>query len=451
MEKFWLPPELWKAIFNIATYYEGELDVYEWIRRSDRTKNLNPDDIDLELARLDIASHHSDNFQLINEPKFLDKIALRLSLVSVCMDWYDMSIEYLYTSVMIRGSGNLSGCVSALKRNDKLCSAVRRLEFTDDDEDPEEGHIRNLPQSVAQLIELCPNLLIFSGTVELDHQQALAAGSIDAPLRLRGPLANHCPNLQHAIGHSLLDGYPATRFFRYINSFSKLIALQLPPCIAALPATEKPTIILPCLRILDIGSQLPLIPREFASYLSRWDLPSLDTVHLGTITREVGLQRFWAKHGTGLRTIKIYNAQDNFMGRRLTESNLGIDVPSDILFPNLRQLIILHNNPGNLLSLFLPSKSLEIYEVPLVETWKTNIPAIKHLIQQLSGQHLAPLVTAARSPNLRHVRISGYPLDADAVGGRQLGIFDDLEDVFMRWGQLLGERGVSLERIHSSD
>jgi len=139
------------------------------------------------------------------------------------------------------------------------------------------------------------------------------------------------------------------------------------------------------------------------------------------------------------------------MGRRLTETNLGIDVPSDILFPNLRQLIILHNMPGNLLSLFLPSKSLEIYEVPLTSTWKSSTAAVQHLIQQLSGQHLAPLVTAARCPNLRHVRISGYPVDADAVGGRQLGIFEDLEDVRVRWGKRLAERGVSLETIYSSD
>jgi hypothetical protein len=139
------------------------------------------------------------------------------------------------------------------------------------------------------------------------------------------------------------------------------------------------------------------------------------------------------------------------MGRRLTETNLGIDIPSDILFPNLRQLIILHNMPGNLLFLFLPSKSLEIYEVPLIETWKSSTAAVKHLIHQISGQHLAPLATAARSPNLRHVRISGYPLDADAVGGRQLGIFEDLEDVYVRWERLLGERGVTLEKIHNSD
>jgi hypothetical protein len=289
MGTFWLPPELWKEIFNLATYYKGELDVYEWIRRSDRTKTLNQDDIDLELARLDITSHDSDNFQLINDPEFLDKIALRLSLIGVCRDWHDMTIEYLYQSVMVRGARNLSGCISALKRNEKLRRTVRRLEFTDDDEDPEGGHMKDLRQCIAQLIELCPNLLIFSGTVELDHQRALAAGSIDAPLRLRGPLANHCPNLQHTIGHSILDGYPATHFFRYINSFSNLIALQLPPCIAALPATEKPTIFLPCLRILDLGSHLPLIPIEFASYLSRWGLPSLDTVHLSTIPRTIAL------------------------------------------------------------------------------------------------------------------------------------------------------------------
>jgi hypothetical protein len=48
------------------------------------------------------------------------------------------------------------------------------MEFTDYDEDPDGGHIKDLRQCIAQLIELCPTLLIFSGTVELDHRQALA-------------------------------------------------------------------------------------------------------------------------------------------------------------------------------------------------------------------------------------------------------------------------------------
>lgn len=447
MGGFWLPPELWKAVFAIATNYEGEHDIYKWIRRSERTRNLDQKGIDLELARLDVASGYSNNFLLMNDPEFLDQKALRLSLIGVCRNWYDMAIEYLYQSLVIRGTTKIPGCVDALKRNENIGGIVKRFEFNEDEEESEGVFVR---QQVSQIIELCPKLLIFAGTVELVDQQALMG---EPNVRIRRWLTNHCPDLQHVIGHNILDGFPATLFFRYINSFGNLIALQLPPSIAPMAATEKPVIILPCLRILDIGNQAPLIPVEFGWYLSRWDLPSLDTVHLGSVTRSVALQKFWVKHGKGLHTIKIYNARDDFTGRRLVEANLGIDMPSDILFPNLRQLIILHNAPWNLLSLFLPSRSLEIYEISLTESWPHKSEPIRHLISQLQAQHLSFLGpnNTVKSPNLRHVRISRYPFDADAVGGKRLGIFDSLESVCEQWEKLLMERGVSLEKIRMED
>lgn len=451
MPRFWLPPELWRIIFDFATYFKGEFDVYEWIQRSKRTENLDLDAIELELARLDTPSGHSNTFLLLNDPHFIDQRSLRLNLVKVCRDWYEINIERLYRSIVFRGATKIPGCVKLLQRKPSLGAVVRRLEFLEDDEDLEGLTLVDVRRLASPLIQLCPNLLIFSGTVEVNEAASFHLQQVDVPLRAW--LASHCSKLEHTMGHMILDGFPASFFFRYINGFTNLRALQLPPHISTMPAREKPHVSLPHLRFLDIGNQIPLIPVEFGSYLARWELPSLDTVHLGTVTREISLQPFWTNHGKKLKTIKIYNSHESFIGRRLQEANLDINVPSSTLFPNLRQLIVLHNAPSHFINLFLPSTSLEIYEITLTGTWPANPDLVLHLITQLDTQHLAYLGpnVSLRSPGLKHVRISQYPQDADAVGGDRTGIYEELERVCRRWGQKFHQRNVTFEKIYQED
>ncbi|CAG7851841.1 SubName: Full=Uncharacterized protein {ECO:0000313/EMBL:CCA74686.1} [Serendipita indica DSM 11827] len=352
MTALWLPPELWKEVFAHATYFQGECDIHEWIQR---THPGSEEQTKLELARRQIAGEESNGFMLLENPQFRDQQAyLRLSLILVCRDWFQMTAEHFYRSIIIRDPSKLHGCVKTLKRLPWVRKFVRRLEFSISEEDTDLLDSRSISAFQRQLtdvIEYCAELVFFRGSVSFEDARMLDL--ID--LSLRSALANHCPNLQLVVGHHALDGYPASTFFRHIPHLSNLVILQLPPNVGTLAVTHKPPVSLPYLRVLDLGNQAPLISIEFGRYLSRWNLPSLDTVHLGTLSPALALHSFWGSHGSKLTTIKVYNAQGTTMGRRFAEVNLGITMPSNDLFPNIRQLIVLHNPPRALTHLFCQS------------------------------------------------------------------------------------------------
>ena len=445
MSSLWLPPELWENVFSLATNFPGEFDIREWISRNEKGIELPSEEIDLRLARINITGKNSNQFLLLQNPNFHIQRSLRRKLILVCKSWYEMGLKYLYGSIVIYDSSTLSGCIETLKRTCDLARIVRRLEvYLDNPENEEDCEITSRRQ-LAELIELCPNITLFAAEIE-ECEGADSQALTYARLSLRGTLSTHCKHLRHAIGTHIIDGYPARNFFRAVSPFTNLIALKLPPSIATIPGLERPAITLPNVRILDIGYQVPLISPEFGGYLSRWSLPSLEAVHLGTLSASMALGRFWATHGSKLKTIRIYNASDFIFDSRLVDINLGITSPPDQLFPNLRQLVILHNTPAGLIRLFLPSTSLEIYEVPLHGLWRPNDRLTSYLERQVELQHMRPLLNYA-IPNLRIVRISRCPSASDK-SERGIRCNSLLHHWVPVWRDEFGRQNVVLEQMY---
>ncbi|KAG8790749.1 hypothetical protein FRC16_000728 [Serendipita sp. 398] len=446
MSRVWLPPELWKEIFSQATYVGGEHSIREWIQYSATDQAKSKEEIDLELARQSLSNDESNPFMLLENNSFHDQIALRLSLILVCKDWQLMAQEYLYGSIIIRRPSRISGCLAALKRSEHLRRSVRRIEFKLFEDDRDMGDVRAIDtfqRNMVKILEICSEVLIFRGSLE--YYDGRIFDQVDLAFRIA--LAEHCPNLQLAVGHKALDGYPAIGIFRYIPLFTDLFILQLPPNIATVAPEHKPAVSLPNLRILDFGNQAPLISVEFGRYLARWVLPALDTVHLGTISATMHLEAFWASHGSKLKTIKVYNAQGFTMGRRLSNINLGITVPSNTLFPNLHQLILLHNGPSNLIYRFLPSSSLKIYEVPLHEHWPDgNAALMLHVREQLSTDHMEPLLRASMCPSLQTIYISNCPQGGGDLLGVNWAVIQSSK--YNLWKDLFAAREVKLDKIY---
>jgi hypothetical protein len=449
MSSFWLPPELWKQVFDIATSFAGEFDIRDWICRKEPKRDFSDEEIDLQLARINIAGAYSNEFLLLQNPEFCDQLRLRRTLIYVCKDWYDMCLEYLYSSILIYDASTLSGCIGNLKKFDYLAKNVRRLEVNLDNLDADEDFEISSRHELAELVKMCPNLLIFHGDVgefEGHVSEALAI----ARLPLRGTLSAHCKHIRHVMGRHVVDGYPAKTFFRNISAFTNLIALQLPSGLGTMAAVERPPITLPKLRILDLGYQAPLISLEFGRYLSWWILPALDAVHIGTLSPNMALQIFWATHGSKLKTIRIYNAAETTFGPKAPPVNLGITASSNKLFPDLKQLVILHNAPSSLLGLFIPSNSLEVYEMPLHDSWPRGFGILSHHLEsQVESDHITPLLPPYThgTPSLHTVRISRCPSETDKSerGIRCKGL---VNRGFSRWEEKLQERNVKLERIY---
>lgn len=447
MTSFWLPPELWEKIFILLTRFTGEFDIDEWICRSDHERESPPlEEIHLRLARINITGKNSNRFLLIQNPDFHLQRQQRRTLVRVCKRWYEIGLQYLYASIIIYDATTLLGCISTLKRIPDLGKTVRRLEvYLDNPESDEDVEIISR-RLLEELIELCPNLVIFAGDVE-ECEGSESEELTYARRSLRVALSAHCKELRHVIGTQLVDGYPARAFFRTISPFTHLIALKLPPSLGTMPGLNRPPITLPNVRIFDLGYQAPLISPEFGGYLSRWSLPALEAVHLGTLSPSMALQRFWSTHGSKIQTIRIYNASDAvFDGRSSVEINLGINVPSNQLFPNLRQLVILHNCPANLTRLFLPSASLEIYEVPMHDLWRVNERVAAYLERQIGAQHMTTLLNHA-VPNLRLVRISRCPGQSDK-SERGIRCNALLSCGIPIWREQLGRQNVVLEQLY---
>jgi hypothetical protein len=457
MSHLWLPPEIWKEIFNIVTFVSGEFDIYEWIRDSP-TLASNPttgDVAGLEFARLSVASSVSNNFLLLKRDDFYEQMTLRYEMTLVCKQWNQMVIEYLYGSVLIETGSSVITLLRNFRKHRELGKLVKRLEIKIGDDSA--GTLNEHLGRISDILEFCPNLTIFYG--DILEEESNAMGLTESSFRLRGSLALHCPLIRLAIGHQILDGLPPSGFFRYLPSFTNLLAVKLPPRIATMPAVYKPPISLPHLRLLDIGNQAPLLSTEFVWYLARWDLPSIDTVHLGTITRQVPLYQFWLAHGKKLRTIRVYNAQTTTIGRRLNEVNLGITAPCNVLFPNLRQLILLQNTPSNLLALFVPSTSLELYEVQMHDVPSRDAAAlnsdnlahvhIEHQLMHAQLEHqMMGYLLKSRSiacPNLIKIRLSNFPTKKDMEEGDQLD--QSLDTKFDKWKAEFEEIGVVLEKI----
>jgi hypothetical protein len=451
MSSIWLPPELWKQVFSLATTFIGEFDVRDWICRKEQEAIFSPEEIDLQLARINIAGAYSNKFRLLQNPQFYDQIRLRRTLIFVCKDWYEMCLEHLYGSILIYDASTLTGCIDTLKRFNSLTKTVRRLEVNLDNLDADEEIEIASRRQLVELVKMCPNLLIFYGEVEESEGRVSEALAI-ARLPLRAVLSTHCKSIRHAMGQHVVDGYPARTFFRNISAFTNLIALQLPSGLGTMAAVERPPITLPSLRILDLGYQAPLISPEFGRYLSWWILPALDAVHVGTLSPNMALQRFWASHGSKLKTIRIYNASDSIFGRRLVDINLGITAASNELFPNLRQLVILHNAPSSLIRLFLPSSSLEIYEVPLHGSWRMNDALTRHLESQVGSHHMASLLHpyTYMTPNLHTVRISQCPRTSDR-SERGLRCNALLNSEFSGWEEELMERNIKIEKLYDNE
>ncbi|PVG03715.1 hypothetical protein CPB86DRAFT_778797 [Serendipita vermifera] len=452
----WLPPEIWRDIFDIATFVSGEFDVHEWIHDKFISGSNSPTSevVSLEFARLSIASSRSNKFLLLQRDDFQEQQKLRLSMALVCKQWNQMAIEHLYGSVLICSGSSVSTLLRNFRKKPDLGKLVKRLEIKigSDRTGPLNTHL----DRISDIFEFCPNLTLFYGEIIEDEPSSMDPSEV--LLRLRGRLAHYCPLVRLAIGHQMLDGFQPTGFFRYLSSSTNLIALELPPRIATMAAPHKPPISLPHLRLLDIGNQAPLISIEFVWYLSRWDLPSLETVHIGTITHQVPLYQFWLTHGKKLKTIRVYNALRTTMGRRLNEINLGVTAPCNVLFPNLRQLIILQNTPSNLLALFIPTSSLELYEVQMHDvprpTASTNSDSQAHvhiehqlmhaqLEHQLMGYLLKSHGTAC--PKLLKIRLSNFPTTKDLKEGDQLD--QSLNDKFAKWKAEFEKVGVVLEKI----
>jgi hypothetical protein len=451
MPGVWLPPELWKQVFSLATAFAGEFDVRSWISRKQQETTFSAELIDLQIARINIAGADSNQFLLLQNPEFYDQIKLRRTLIFVCKDWFEMCLEHLYGSILIYDASTLAGCIDTLKRFNSLAKNVRRLEIKLDNLDADEEVEITSRRQLVELVKMCPNLLIFYGEVEESEGRVSEALAI-ARLPLRAVLSTHCKSIRHAMGQHVVDGYPARTFFRNISAFTNLIALQLPSGLGTMAAAERPTITLPSLRILDLGYQAPLISPEFSRYLSWWILPALDAVHLGTLSPSMALQRFWASHGSKLKTIRIYNARESVFGRRSVDINLGITAASNELFPNLRQLLILHNAPSSLIRLFLPSSSLEIYEVPMHGSWRANDPLARHLESQVESHHMASLLHpyTHMTPNLHTVRISKCPRMSDR-SERGLRCNGLLDSSFPGWEEELLERNVKLEKLYDDE
>lgn len=447
MSSVWLPLELWENIFSLATNFTGEFNIREWICRSDQQAEPLPDVVDLRLARINITGKNSNKFLLLQNANFHSQRQLRRTLIFVCKSWYEMSLKYLYGSIVIYDSFTLSGCIQTLKRVENLSKTVRRLEvYLDNPENEEDCEITGRRQ-LAELVELCPNLLIFAGEIEECEGSASEALTY-ARLPLRVALSTHCKHLRHAIGTHIIYGYPTRTFFRAISSFANLMALKLPASLGTMGGLDRPPITLPNLRLLDLGYQAPLLSPEFGGYLSRWSLPSLDAVHLGTLSPSMALGRFWNNHGSKLKTIRIYNESDNIFDGRAIDINFGITVSSDQLFPNLRQLIIPHNSPPELTRLFLPSTSLEIYEVPLHRLWRTNDRLVAHLERQIGSQHMRYILNYS-TPNLRIVRISECPSVSDK-SERGIRCNAMLSAGIPLWRNELNKQNVTLEQIYEN-
>jgi len=455
MSPFWLPPELWRNIFSISTHFTGEFDINDWICRKETETKIPSEIIDLQFARRNLADGNSNRFLFHQNPEFYDQRNLRRTLIVVCKDWYEMCLEYLYGSILIYDASTIRGCISTLKRFEHIAHNVRRLEFNVDNPEGDDEYEITSRRQLLELVKLCPNLLIFHGEVEeAEIHEPISKALAYARLPLRAVLAAHCKKLRHVTGQQVVDRYPASlSFYRHISSFSNLIAIQLPSSIATMAAVERPPITLPSVRVLDLGYQAPSIPPEFGNYLSRWVLPSLEAVHIGTLSHNMALRRFWASHGSKIKTIRIYNRGGVIL--YISQSvNINFDIAgqSNKLFPNLQQLVVLHNTPIFISSLFFPSISLEIYEVVLHDTWRVNDPSNRYLENQVGYSHIEALLPPHMhmTPNLHTVRISRCPSASDR-SERGLRCNALLTRGWPAWEKGLKERDVILEKIYGDE
>lgn len=116
----------------------------------------------------------------------------------------------------------------------------------------------------------------------------------------------------------------------------------------------------------------------------------LDTVWVPVrMERQLPLTELWRKHGKKSMKIKLYNWEMLTAGVRLGNVSLGIgsigQPPSEI-FPRLRQLTVLHHSLGYCPRLFLPSLSLDVYDVLFHRTApRSNLR--NHVLHQIAGYH----------------------------------------------------------------
>ncbi|KAL4070211.1 hypothetical protein V8B97DRAFT_1871745 [Scleroderma yunnanense] len=97
-----IPPELWRKIFELATYTPGLL-------------NCSPSRSDLPSA---IAAQQEVRL-------LVESLATKRSLVQVCKTWDILATEFLYQSVLITRVETLPALLRALKRRSQLSGASR--------------------------------------------------------------------------------------------------------------------------------------------------------------------------------------------------------------------------------------------------------------------------------------------------------------------------------------
>jgi hypothetical protein len=402
------PPEMWDQIFSEVTYYPGEFDAEEWAGGDE-----------LDLTRRDITSNNSTNRFILfnrtaggNERDFRFQLKTRRFLVLVCRQWYGLAIRHLYTSILVKGD-SISKVTSAVISNESLGPLVKRLEA--------QNH-RDYTSHLTNLISKCPNLIIYYELSNEDRFKTSWWRFIEDTPAIPS-------KLRHAGGD--LVAMRSTNFATKIYHFSSLVALRLPEIFVPVnvDSTSHAPLILPKLRILDFGIVQNVSKSRTISFISTWEMPELIAVWVPVgIERFLPMTEFWRKHGKSLTTIKINNLNLNMLVFRSGTVSLGIESIDQTLseiFPRLRQLIVLHNSLGYYARLFLPSKSLEIYEVPFHHTTPRS-ERRAFVLDQITTSNMNHLPDG-KAPNLRIFRISDCPNEDDNDVPRK-----ELYDEFVR-------------------